>query len=67
MEHLLRSERELREGLEDTLSEQHPGTPRSTICARVNEFLSEHDWNDDLPELWKQRWRHDREAERAGM
>ena len=54
---LWRSERELRDGLEDTLKRQRPTAPRSAIAAAVDEFLESNDWDDDVPELWKQRWR----------
>ena len=66
MERLLRSEADLRDGLEDTLSRQNPATPKTAIKARVDEFLWSNDWDDNLPEVWRQRWRDDREAERAG-
>ena len=66
MERLLRSEADLRDGLEDTLSRQNPATPGTAIKARVEQFLLRNDWDDNLPEVWKRRWRNDREAERAG-
>ena len=60
-----RSERDLRDGLKDTLSRRHPAAPEAAISQRVDEFLASSDWDDDLPEIWKQRWRDDREAERT--
>ena len=63
---LWRSELELRTSLAQTLRTQHPQTPSSEIERAVDSFLTRDDCDGELPEVWKQRWRDDREAQRRG-
>ena len=62
---MLQSERDLRDGLIETLLARHPAATEAKLAQSVDEFLASSDrHNDEVSETWNQRRREDRKAER---